>query len=171
MQIDELQKILTKTMWNQSVLLLVLLAIGVCTLIFYIVYYSITRSNSAFSFLMFLPTSRKRKTKKTLKQQIAELSIGLIVVLGLTVWLSYPMYKDIKYQQIEEVHTRYIREEISSEGNFFSNGTAYIEINGEQVLVELPYGWDADSFPLGEYSCIAWYAKDSKVLLAIERLN
>ena len=70
MQGEELLKILKQTMWNQCALLLVLLAIGVCTLVFYLVYYQVTRSNKALSLFSIFPASRKRDTKKTLKQQI-----------------------------------------------------------------------------------------------------
>ena len=171
MQGEELLKILKQTMWNQCALLLVLLAIGVCTLVFYLVYYQVTRSNKALSMFSFFPASRQRDTKKTLKQQITELGIALVVVLGVAIWFSYPMYRDINHQQIEEVKTQYLRTEKLSEGNLFSNGTAIIVIDGEQISVELPYGWRSEDFPIGEYSCVAWYAKESKVLLAIDILE
>ena len=171
MQFEKFQKLLIDTLWNRCAVVFILLLIGFITLTFYIVHYIKTRSNTGIGFWTFIPAFKNRKVKFTLKQQIAELILGILFVIIFTIWMIYPIYKDITNQQFEEVYTQYSRTELSSRGNLFSNGSAFIEINGEKIALELPYGWSNEDFPLGEYFCVVRYGKESKILLEIEILD
>ena len=168
MSTEELQEILVRTMLKQCFLSLILLIISLCTLTFYIIYYMITRSNEGIGIWSFIPILKNRKARYTLKQQIVESICGVLLFGITTVLIAYPMYEDINNQQYEQVITQYSRTNSSSEANWLSNGYVYIELDGENISLNLPYGWTEEEFPLGEFTGSVWYARDSKVILSFD---
>ena len=90
------------------------------------------------------------------------------------VWMCIslvPMHLDISREQYIQADAIYSRTEESSESDWFTNGCAYVEIDGEAIRVELPRGWTEEDFPLGDFSGTVWYGKQSKVLLAFYQKN
>ena len=163
-----LEQTLRSTLWGKGLRFWIAGGILLAVLLIDVIYFCVTHSDETFidSYRRRLRNGRYYKPKLSAKGYIFLEGVTLSAVL---VWMCIslvPMHLDISREQYIQADAIYSRTEESSEPDWFTNGCAYVEIDGEAIRVELPRGWTEEDFPLGDFSGTVWYGKQSKVLLA-----
>lgn len=148
-------------MIRQTLLLILFLFLAV---IFCFQYYKIKKA---------LKSAEKDQLLRLKKEQVLARNIIVLAVIGfsLATVCGVPRiinsYKDLREQQFVVIQTEYSRN-AHTKRTLFSDGYAVIQINGKNEAFQLPYGWNSNEFPNGNYYAIVCYAKHSKTLLAVK---
>lgn len=166
-----LQARLLHTCTSRMLLLAVLALYFAVALIVRVVHFRKTHDNRGISLRALMGGTDAVRPRKTLKQQITQHAVILVMLLGLAIYRAYPTYLDIARQQYVMVTASYERTSSSSERTLFSSGYAYFMQDGERIHLELPADWTEDEFPLGTYQGALWYSQESKVLLSFSPID
>ena len=157
---------LTLTLQHQYTLVIVVLGLIVLWLIIELTWFCKTKSNDGISIWNLFSSKPIFKNRLTLKQQIGRDIAAIIILIVYVLYGGIPIVHDISSQQFIQIEAKYSRTDRSSEGNLFSNGRAYIEVDGQNMGLNLPYGWTDDEFPEGTYFGTVWYSEESHYILA-----
>ena len=156
---------------GRNTAILIVLFLVIATLVVEVIWFCTQRSNKGISIWSFLGKKPLFAQRLSLKQQIMRDVVVIVILSAFLICSAIPNYRDIKNEQYVEIRANYTRNERTSDGNLFTNGHVYIDVNGEILTLELPRGWTGEEFPLGTFYGTVWYSMETKVILAFIPIN
>ena len=109
------------------------------------------------------------------KRESTFLLCVIIIPCILLYWIPtnvITLHRDISNVQIAETECYYkFDSAYTGRTNWPSNGYVYVTIDGEHTKFELPPDWTQEEYPYGYFYGKVTYSKDSKIILAFERIG
>lgn len=121
------------------------------------------------SVVVFSVTQLVKRTKSSSKKAQRNLVAGIIGSIA-CMWLFFanllPLWRDIQYKQIVEVHGNYYFDSKNVPHKIGLNpGHCTVTVAGKSFNLDLPAGWSKTAFPLGGFKGKIYYAKESRIIL------
>ena len=169
--ITDFEQRIINTVANHCKITAILLVIILLLLAAELLYYRKTKSNEGVTIWVMLGICKSASSRFSLRDQILLKAGGIILLLGVMLGNMIPAYKDISQKQYMCVSTIYSNDNTKASSGWLSNGYIYIEVDGEKLRLELPYGWTTEEFPAGSFPANVYYGKDTMLVLKVEQLQ